>query len=128
MASSVFALWELRHETENESLSQPSAAATITTTEATLKKGGEVVVSVSAADVEIGENATPVTDPPRRTKVAFNGSVIEHYPRYRANCQAYLDGLLAEREPACAVDLVPAVESSLLGAAVALASALEVKA
>jgi hexokinase len=57
------------------------------------------------------------------TTVAFNGSVIENYPGYLANCQRYLDELMASKslaEPR-SIGLVPAKESSLMGAAVALA-------
>lgn len=55
--------------------------------------------------------------------VAFNGSVIEQYPNYRTNCQRYIDELVEGK--GCAesggIELVPAKESSLLGAAVASA-------
>ena len=88
LAASVFALWELRHETEAE-------------------------------DGAAGAGAPPPS--PADTKVAFNGSVIEHYPAYRAHCQAYLDGLVAGSAHPGRVELVPALESSILGAAVALA-------
>lgn len=57
-----------------------------------------------------------------RTMVAFNGSVIEHYPGYLASCQGYINGLVATEEGVPgSIDLVAAKESSLLGAAVALA-------
>lgn len=61
--------------------------------------------------------------------VAFNGSVIEHYPRYLENCQKHLDGLVisAGGKPG-AISLLGARESSLLGAAVALACLEEGKA
>lgn len=55
--------------------------------------------------------------------VAFNGSVIEHYPNYLSNCQRYINELVESK--GCAetggIELVPAKESSLLGAAVASA-------
>ncbi|PHH88510.1 hypothetical protein CDD83_7448 [Cordyceps sp. RAO-2017] len=57
------------------------------------------------------------------TTVAFNGSVIENYPGYLGNCQRYVDDLVASKaltEPR-SIRLVPAKESSLMGAAVALA-------
>jgi hexokinase len=69
-----------------------------------------------------------------RTMVAFNGSVIENYPGYRDNCQAYVDQLAAAREfggtadregRGTGIDLVKAMESSLIGAAVALAACSE---
>lgn len=61
--------------------------------------------------------------------VAFNGSVIEHYPHYLQNCQGYIDGLLASTKgKSGTMKLVGAKESSLLGAAVALACLEEGKA
>ncbi|KHO01755.1 hexokinase-1 [Metarhizium album ARSEF 1941] len=57
------------------------------------------------------------------TTVAFNGSVIENYPGYLENCQRYLDELMESKglpEPR-SITLVAAKESSLMGAAVALA-------
>lgn len=65
--------------------------------------------------------------------VAYNGSVIEHYPGLRANCQAYLDNLVRSSNfhrhrhggAVRSVELVHAIESSLLGAAVALACVTE---
>lgn len=70
--------------------------------------------------------------------VAFNGSVIEQYPGYLQNCQGYLDELVSsaggvdvagegEKTPVT-IRLVGAKESSLLGAAVALACLEEGKA
>lgn len=61
--------------------------------------------------------------------VAFNGSVIEHYPGYLENCQEALDALvLSTGGKPGTVSLVGAKESSLLGAAVALACLEEGKA
>lgn len=51
--------------------------------------------------------------------VAFNGSVIEHYPNYLFNCQRYIDELVGSKGDG--IELVPAKESSLMGAAVASA-------
>jgi hexokinase len=55
--------------------------------------------------------------------VAFNGSVVEQYPGYRQCLQGFVDGLLAQSEDGKegAMVLVEARESSLRGAAVALA-------
>ncbi|KAK2058989.1 hexokinase [Colletotrichum caudatum] len=58
-----------------------------------------------------------------RTVVAYNGSVIECYPGYLAMCQDYVDALVNRKDRS--IDLVPAKESSLLGAAVALARACD---
>ncbi|KAG5998703.1 hypothetical protein E4U43_002369 [Claviceps pusilla] len=59
----------------------------------------------------------------RTTVVAFNGSVIENYPNYLASCQCYLNQLIESKgwPERRRIDFVPAKESSLLGAAVALA-------
>ncbi|XP_044716320.1 hexokinase domain-containing protein [Hirsutella rhossiliensis] len=57
------------------------------------------------------------------TTVAFNGSVIESYSGYLGSCQRYVDDLVESKglaEPR-SIHLVPAKESSLMGAAVALA-------
>jgi hexokinase len=58
-----------------------------------------------------------------KTMVAFNGSVIEQYPRYQGNCQRYANELVLAKGRAGAgtIELVPAKESSLIGAAVASA-------
>nr|XP_036587039.1 hexokinase-1 [Colletotrichum truncatum]KAF6797769.1 hexokinase-1 [Colletotrichum truncatum] len=58
-----------------------------------------------------------------RTMVAYNGSVIEHYPGYLGMLQGYVDGLVNRKDRS--IDLVPAKESSLLGAGVALARACD---
>ncbi|KAK5661959.1 hypothetical protein OQA88_10070 [Cercophora sp. LCS_1] len=97
IAASLFALWELKAEAEEELLrSLPADSPFVAETEA--------------------EMASP------RTAVAFNGSVIEHYPGYRDILQKYTDDLVSSSERrGGAIELVPARESSLLGAAVALA-------
>ncbi|KAF6833602.1 hexokinase-1 [Colletotrichum plurivorum] len=58
-----------------------------------------------------------------RTMVAYNGSVIEHYPEYLTTLQGYVDALVGRKDRS--IDLVPAKESSLLGAGVALARACD---
>lgn len=59
---------------------------------------------------------------PAKTLVAFNGSVLENYPNFRANCQKHLDMLVeASGSAKGMLELEPAMESSLLGAAVAVA-------
>ncbi|KXH47094.1 hexokinase [Colletotrichum salicis] len=58
-----------------------------------------------------------------RTMVAYNGSVIECYPGYLAMCQTYVNALVNRSDRS--VELVPAKESSLLGAGVALARACD---
>ncbi|KAK6064143.1 hexokinase-1 [Seiridium cupressi] len=110
LAACVFGLWELRHETEAEYLNSqvpPNKAPT--------PRKASFVAEARA------ETTLP------QTKVAFNGSVIERYPGYLANCQAYIDSLVSDSEHVGAIKLVPALESSILGAAVALACAGEQK-
>ena len=103
LAACVFALWELKAEAEEEYLRD---------------LGDDLEKSDFVADIKAEMEL-------ERTTVAFNGSVIEFYPEYQANCQGYIDSLLADSG---SIDLVPAKESSLLGAAVALACLEEGKA
>lgn len=97
IAASLFALWELKAEAEEEFLRSLPADSPFT------------------AETE-AELATP------KASVAFNGSVIEHYPGYRDMLQRYTNDLVSSSvRKGGAIELVPARESSLLGAAVALA-------
>ena len=98
VAASLFALSELKAEAEEDLLR-------------TLPAGSPFAVET---ETELGLG---------RTTVAFNGSVIEHYPGYQANLQKYLDELVnsSRRDSVATIELVAARESSLLGAAVALA-------
>lgn len=101
LGAAVFSLWELRYEAAIEQA---------------CKGGDEKPV------VEEDLSAPP------HTKVAFTGSVIEHYPGYLAKCQNHITTLISgAKNPILAagsIDLVPAVESSIIGAAVALGCAL----
>ncbi|OAR00828.1 hypothetical protein LLEC1_03798 [Akanthomyces lecanii] len=58
-----------------------------------------------------------------KTTVSFNGSVIENFPGYFESCQRYVTELLQSNGYAKtrSIELVPAKESSLIGAAVTLA-------
>lgn len=58
-----------------------------------------------------------------RNVVAYNGSVIERYPAYRERLTMCLDALVSAvgGPEGAALDLVEARESSVIGAAVALA-------
>ncbi|KAI2633222.1 hexokinase [Hypomontagnella submonticulosa] len=110
LAASVFSLWELRHETEAELdavLPKPSPS-----------NDSAVVLPSPSVEEEIKEGEAS-------TKVAFNGSVIEHYPQYLSTCQRYIDDLVSHSKNPGSIDLVPAMESSILGAAVALACATD---
>ncbi|KAI1429786.1 hexokinase-1 [Xylaria sp. FL1777] len=102
LGAAVFSLWELRYETAVEQACEDAEE------------------KPAAAEEDL---ATPP-----HTTVAFNGSVIEHYPGYLARCQSHITALIAGAEnpvlAAGSVDLVPAVESSIIGAAVALGCAL----
>ncbi|KAK0628907.1 hypothetical protein B0T17DRAFT_588888 [Bombardia bombarda] len=107
VAASLFALWELKAEAEAGFLRG-------------LGPGSAAESSPFAAETETEINIS-------QTMVAFNGSVIENYPGYRKNLQAYVDALVddvagGEAATTTSIDLVAARESSLLGAAVALAS------
>ena len=112
MAASIVALWHLKTESEGEYLRSLSSSADASTTKP------ESFVAETQAELDLP-----------RTHVAFNGAVIEQYPNYLTNCQKYIDDLVsAEGAAPGTVDLVAAKESSLLGAAVALACLEEGKA
>ncbi|TGJ88516.1 hypothetical protein E0Z10_g212 [Xylaria hypoxylon] len=101
LGAAVFSLWELRHETE-------------------IEQACEDAEEKPAVEEDLAA--------PPHTKVAFTGSVIEHYPGYLAKCQNHITTLISGAEnpilAAGSIDLVPAVESSIIGAAVALGCAL----
>ncbi|KAI1815935.1 hexokinase-1 [Poronia punctata] len=103
LGAAVFALWELRYETSTEQVRDSTGEET-------------------EAGLDEDLTASP------HTKVAFNGSVIEHYPGYLARCQKHIMTLVAgAKDPILArgsIELVPTVESSITGAAVALGCAL----
>ncbi|ROT36282.1 actin-like ATPase domain-containing protein [Sodiomyces alkalinus F11] len=102
VAASLHAVWELRLEGIRESMASSESSA----------------ISTAEAEKEVALE---------RTMVSFNGSVIESYPGYRAMCQQFVDELVAaggDGKPGARIDLVPAKESSLLGAGVALAAAV----
>ncbi|PHH55159.1 Hexokinase-1 [Ceratocystis fimbriata CBS 114723] len=108
IATSVYALWDLRSSLSRE--------------HATSFAPGDPRRAQLEAEADLGETA-----------VAFNGSVIEKYPGYLQRCSAVLGGLVdaarraktdgreALQEEKRAVTLVMAQESSLFGAAIALA-------
>ena len=98
VATCVFTLWDCRLEAEAAYVS-------------TLPESSPERLKVEA-DMKL-----------EKTTVAFNGSVIENYPRYLDTCQRYIDELVDSKgmaEPR-SIQLVPAKESSLMGAVVALA-------
>lgn len=105
VAASLFALWQFKNEAEADLLAS---------------SGSSPSHFAAAAQGELGLEGHVV---------AFNGSVIEHYPRYLESCQGYIDGLLSSvGAGAGTISLAGAKESSLLGAAVALACLEEGKA
>ncbi|GAW13893.1 hypothetical protein ANO14919_032840 [Xylariales sp. No.14919] len=101
LGAAVFSLWELRYETTAEQVCED-------------------------AEEKPAVEEDPTTPP--HTTVAFNGSVIEHYPGYLAKCQNHITALISGAEDpilaAGSINLVPAVESSIIGAAVALGCVL----
>lgn len=108
LGAAVFSLWELRHETAIEQVCQDED-------------------DDDDAEEEKPAIEEDLTTPPH-TKVAFTGSVIEHYPGYLSRCQDHITTLVSGAEnpilAAGSIDLVPATESSIIGAAVALGCAL----
>jgi hexokinase len=59
--------------------------------------------------------------PQHISRIAYDGSVIQFYPHFKDSCQAYIDTLLSRSGYEGALVLECASESSLLGAAVAVA-------
>jgi hexokinase len=98
VATCVYTLWEIRLESQRE-----------------------LAASLPASSALIADAQADVAMP--NTVVSFNGSVIENYPGYRASCQKYIESLLESHGhlDGSTIELVPAKESSLLGAAVASA-------
>lgn len=98
VAASLVALWELKMDAEEELLRALPA--------------GSAFAAEAEAEMSIAQ-----------TTVAFNGSVIERYPGYRDSVQRYMDSLISSNDWGRngSIELVAARESSLLGAAVALA-------
>ncbi|KAF5708615.1 hexokinase [Fusarium mundagurra] len=105
VSAGVHAFWNLRIDSQNTFVS-------------TLSRGPSERDSAEA-DRDLAE-----------TTVAYNGGVIESYPGYLDSCQEYLNGLVATHKEKKSgnrtIKLVSAKESSLMGAAVALASLEEV--
>ncbi|PKS11343.1 hypothetical protein jhhlp_003105 [Lomentospora prolificans] len=98
IAASVFALWQLRNES---SLAHREVL--------TLPDSRSAKDSVLKAEIERES---------LRTTVSYNGAVIESYPGYLPMCQTYLDALVGK---GARIELMEARDSSLLGAAVAVA-------
>lgn len=138
VGASVYALWALKAETEQELLQEFESAGTAAAA------GDNDAAVVRRKIKDHADNArAELAIVQARTVVAFNGSVIEQYPHYLEQCQTVIDSLLALSSPSAVsandnatngdsnkqkqqvavgtIDLVPAKESSLLGAAVALA-------
>lgn len=115
VAAAVYGLWELKAETERECLESLTAAVAAATTDAPMQpRDRSRFIEQTKAEMKLG-----------RVIVAYNGSVMEQYPGFLKNCQGYIDGLLASSSSSSSlsgrIELVPAKESSLIGAAVALA-------
>ncbi|RFU36277.1 hypothetical protein B7463_g16, partial [Scytalidium lignicola] len=101
---------------------------TATTTDSGAKPTKSIVVATTTVlpppDVTTPPPAMADILPPGKMLVAYNGSVLENYPQFRINCQRHLDVLVeATGGEKGSLELEAAVESSLLGAAVAAAVA-----
>lgn len=117
LAVAIFSMWCLRNETEfSGSESTLSMAST--------KKEEPLNHAVTVTEVE---------EPSRSLTIACDGSVINKYPGFRDQCQTYLDMLthssnassetLTVERPHIKLELAP--ESAILGAAVAVAVAVQ---
>lgn len=98
LATCVYTLWDLRLDSQQSFI--------------------ETLPAASQARVEAeAELRLPITT------VSCNGSIVEKYPGYFASFQRYVNQLVqgSGRAEVGDIELVPAEESALLGAAVALA-------
>ncbi|KAL2266147.1 hypothetical protein VTJ83DRAFT_5499 [Remersonia thermophila] len=104
IAASVAALWELKADAER------SLIADLGSSTSTSSQSSPDARLVAAAQEEL--NLT------RRgtTTVAFNGSVVENYPGYRAWLQDFVDELVSEAEAEAAAGAVPPAEKEIDGA------------
>lgn len=110
VAASVFGLWQFKIEAEEAFLNS------------LLQSGDESISDPDQISKFVEETRLEMSL--AQSKVGFNGSVIEQYPNYLANCQKHINDLVSSETSAAAaisIDLVPAQESTLVGAAVALA-------
>lgn len=103
IAASLFALWELKNEAEQDLLDglEPESPFSEET----------------AVELDI-----------ERTSVGYTGSVLSKFPEYKQTLQGYLDQLITSVGhdiKGKRIELVEAKESSLLGAAVSLAGVVE---
>jgi len=111
-------MWCLRSEVE----SPPSSSKT-------------TAVSTGSAEKPLTQDitATEIEKPSRSLSIACDGSVINKYPGFKDQCQAYLDLLAQQTAKSEALDastrqfiiLELAPDSPIFGAAVAVAIALE---
>jgi len=88
----------------------------------TYRASGVIAAGTHALWQMRNEAESVPADESSHTLVAYNGSVLENYPRFRETCQEQLDTLVeATGGKKGVVELMYAEESSLLGAAVAVA-------
>lgn len=131
MAASLFALWDLKREAEARYSHHHHHLPLDKNTDNHNNHNNNLKPEATARREDEEDEDEAELD---QHVVAFNGSVIEQYPGYLENCQGYIDELLASGggggggKPGTTMRLVGAKESSLLGAAVALACLEEGKA
>lgn len=88
----------------------------------TLRSSGLIAAGVHALWHMRNTSETISPSDSAHTVVAYNGSVLENYPDFRNNTQKHIDMLVeASGAKSGIVELMYAEESSLLGAAVAVA-------
>ena len=122
VAASAYALWDIRREAE------------ATMEHSNPERQDPKSKSCPSCLLSSPPSVSPHQDTCDRAVVAYSGSVVERYPFYREICQGYLTSLVEAEDSETssggffpggrgAIELVEAKQSSLLGAAVALASA-----
>ena len=112
LATAIHSMWCLRNDVEFPHVTTTSAAP--------IKETSEVIVSESE-------------EQSRSLSIACDGSVINKYPGFRDRCQGYLSKLTEQTnrsldsatQPSISLELAP--ESAIVGAAVAVAVAVDEK-
>lgn len=111
-------------------ISRRSAAITSVAVHAFWDLRREALQSVAASAQRGEKEAVQAEADLEETVVACTGSVIENYPGYSEMCQTYVDDLVAQsvgdrEEVVGKITFIPAQQSSLLGAGVALGATME---
>ncbi|QSZ35300.1 hypothetical protein DSL72_008169 [Monilinia vaccinii-corymbosi] len=115
-------IFTIRHPSSNLPTAADLRALRFIASLVTLRSSGLIAAGVHALWHMRNTSEFVLSSDSAHTVVAYNGSVLENYPNFRSNTQKHLDMLVEESgAKSGTVELMYAEESSLLGAAVAVA-------